>query len=76
MGIYRDCFGRLCYKATNSEKAKFEVTKGDNRIIRHYPYQRTDAVYSDPDFLWIDLPKFDSFVQAIRYLKENLERLR
>ena len=76
MGICRDCFGKLCYTATNSEKAVFEVRKGDNKIIRHQPYLRTDAVYSDPDFLWIDLPKFDSFVQAVSYLKANLERLR
>lgn len=75
MGICRDCFGKLSYTATNSDKAVFSVTKGKNEIIRHYPYMRTDAKLSDPVFLWMDLPKFDSFVQAVKYLKENLEQL-
>lgn len=75
MGICRNCFGKLSYTAVNSDKAVFSVTKGDNRIIRHMPYYRTDAVLSIPVLLWMDLPKFDSFVQAVRYLKENLEQL-
>ena len=75
MGICRNCFGKLSYTATNSDKAVFSVTKGENRIIRNYPYLRTDARLSDPVFLWNDLPKFDSFIQAVRYLKENLEQL-
>lgn len=75
MGICRDCFGKLSYTATNTDKAVFSVTRGENEIIRHYPYMRTDARLSDPVFLWMDLPKFDSFVQAVKYLKENLEQL-
>ncbi|SFU37398.1 hypothetical protein [Butyrivibrio sp. INlla21] len=75
MGICRDCFGKLSYTATNSDKAVFSVHKGDNRIIRHMPWYNTDARLSDPVFLWNDLPQFGSFVQAVRYLKENLEQL-
>lgn len=75
MGICRDCFGKLSYTATNSDRAVFSVTKGRNEIIRHYPYMSANAVLSDPVFLWMDLPKFDSFVQAVKYLKENLEQL-
>lgn len=75
MGICRDCFGKLSYTATNSDKAVFSVHKGDNRIIRHMPWYNTDARLSDPVLLWMDLPPFESFVQAVRYLKENLEQL-
>ncbi len=75
MGICRDCFGRLSYTAVNKDKAVFSVTKGENRIIRHMPYMKTDARLSIPVLLWADLPEFHSFVQAVRYLKENLEQL-
>lgn len=75
MGICRDVFGKLSYTAVNSDKAVFSVTKGDNRIIRHMPWYITDAKLSVPVLLWDDLPEFDSFVQAVRYLKENLEQL-
>lgn len=75
MGICRNSFGRLSYTATNSDKAVFSVTNGDNRIIRHQPYINTDARLSDPVLLWMELPKFDSFIKAVSYLKENLEQL-
>lgn len=79
MGICRDTYGRLSYTATNGSKSVFSVEKKYGppyTIYSHQPYYTTDAVYSDPDFLWIDLPKFDSFIQAVRFLKENLEQLR
>ena len=75
MGICRNCFGKLSYTAVNSRKSSFSVTKGDNRIVKHEPWYNTDAVLSDPVFMWNDLPKFESFIQAVRYLKENLEDL-
>ena len=78
MGICRDTFGSLSYTATNTNKHVFSITKhyGVPYTIRsHQPWYTTDAVLSDPVFLWNDLPKFDSFVQAVRYLKENLEQL-
>lgn len=75
MGICRDMNGKLSYLAVNSDKAVFSVTRGDNRIIRKMPYYNTDARLSIPVLLWNDLPKFDSFVQAVKYLKENLEQL-
>ena len=33
MGICRDCFGKLSYTATNSDKAVFSVTRGRNEIM-------------------------------------------
>lgn len=75
MGICRNTCGKLSYTAVNSDKAVFSVTKGDNRIIRHMPWYNTDARLSVPVLMWNELPKFDSFLQAVKFLKENLEEL-
>lgn len=75
MGICRNCFEKLSYTAVSSDKKVFSVTKGENKIIRNMPYYRTDAVLSIPVLMWMDLPRFDSFIQAVRFLKENLEQL-
>lgn len=76
MGLCRDMHGRLAYTAVNSDKAVFAIHKGDNRILREHPYYTTDArLGTDLAMLWMDLPRFDSFVQAVKFLKENLEQL-
>lgn len=75
MGICRNTTGKLSYTAVNSDKAVFSVTRGDNRIIRHMPWYNTDARLSVPVLLWNDLPEFKSFIQAVSYLKNNLEQL-
>lgn len=75
MGICRNSVGKLSYTAVNSDKAVFSVTRGDNRIIRHMPWYNTDARLSVPVLLWEDLPEFKSFIQAVGYLKNNLEQL-
>ncbi len=76
MGLCRDMHGRLAYTTVNSYKAVFAIHKGDNRILREYPYHTTDArLGTDLAMLWMDLPRFDSFVQAVKFLKENLENL-
>ncbi len=72
MGIYRDCFGRLVYKIGEFEVTRhrsnrpYTITRFDANAI-----MRTDAVLMP---LW-DTPKFDSFIQAARFLKDNLEQL-
>lgn len=78
MGICRNCFGRLSYTATNKGKHVFSVTKerhGPYEIIKHEPYYNTTAVIMIDSQMafWEDTPKFDSFIHAVRYLKENLE---
>ena len=80
MGICRDCFGKLSYTATHKREGYkcadvFSVTHGDNRIIKHEPYYITDATIDyGLDMPW-DLQHFDSFIQAVRFLKENLDHL-
>lgn len=76
MGLCRDTHGRLSYTAVNSDKAVFIIHKDDNRILRAHPYYITDArLATDMAMLWFDLPRFESFVKAVKYLKENLEEL-
>lgn len=79
MGICRDCFGNLSYTAVNSRKFVFSVTreKGNRkvRIIKHEPYYRTDARYDYGLPIGEEIEPFDSFIQAARFLKENLEQL-
>lgn len=80
MGICRDTFGALSYTATNSKKHVFSITKhygGPYTIRKHEPWYTTDAmIMIDSEMaFWDDTPKFDSFIKAVRYLKENLEYL-
>lgn len=77
MGICRDTFGRLSYTAVRNDKKVFSVTKGENCIVEHRPYRRDTAcimIDSEMDF-WVECPRFDSFIKAVSYLKQNLEHL-
>lgn len=80
MGICRDCFGRLSYTAVNSNKSVFSVTKkrnGPYEIIKHEPWYNTNSnIFLEREMaFWEECPKFSSFIQAVKYLKENLEDL-
>ena len=76
MNKYRGYNNRLCYTLT-TKHGKFEVRKGENRIIKHEPYYRTDAmiIYGNT-FFWETVPPFESFIQAVKFLKENADKLR
>ena len=79
MGICRDSSGKLAYTAThknNSGVHVFSIHKGENRIKAHKPYYVTDAkiIYPGAGFPW-ELPVFGSFVQAVSYLKKNIDSL-
>jgi len=71
----RDCFGRLCYSVKRSDGAVFEVTAPTAKILRVYPYYKTDAYIKDPVLMWDNLPRFESFMQAVVYLKKNINIL-
>ena len=82
MAICRNSFGKLSYTLTNKNKAVFSVTKdwdGRYRIKGHRPYVSGDAyIFIMPAGagpLWIDPPVFVSFVQAVKFLKENQDVL-
>ena len=80
MGICRDTFGRLSYTMSIPISPKysrvFSVTRGDNRIRKHEPYYITDTYLTyDGVEGWWDLSEFDSFIQAVRFLKANADKL-
>ena len=74
MGICRDAFGRLSYTLVTDDKRVYSVTKGENCIVRHYPYLRTDAVLDLGD-CWQYLDRFPSFLSAVWFLKKNVNDL-
>ena len=71
MERYRTWNGKLCY-----DLKEYTVIKGDNKIIKHEQYYDTKAViaYKDMPF-WEDTPIFDSFIHAVKFLKENIDYL-
>lgn len=75
MGICRDTFGRLSYTLVTDDKRVYSVTKGENCIVRHYPYLRTNARLNMDGVVWQELDGFNSFIRAVRFLKKNINDL-
>lgn len=77
MGICRDYFGNLSYTMTSSDKKVFSVKRGDNRIMYQRPYMTGNAsIMIDSEMAFFEeCPQFDSFIQAVSYLKRNIENL-
>lgn len=82
MAICKNNKGKLSYTLTNKSKAVFSVQKqidGLYHILGHGPYVSGDAyIWITPAGagpLWIDPPHFVSFVQAVKFLKENQDVL-
>ena len=75
MGVCRNTFGKLAYTLT-TKNGVFSVSKGDNRIINHMPYYNTDAVLNIGLPMGATIPRFNSFIQAVRFMIENQEALR
>lgn len=64
---YRDCFGRLTFRL-----GKYEVENAGcapYRIVKRYPNYRTNAVFNNP--YWDETPAFDSWIHAVKFLKEH-----
>lgn len=64
---HRDCFGRLTFNLGDYEVE--HVSCAPYRIVKKYPYYRTNAVFDTP--FCEEVPKFDSWIQAVRFLKEH-----
>ena len=77
MGICRDSFGKFSYTMVNSNKNVFSVHRGDNKIKYHRPYVSGDAsIFIDSEMAFFEeCPQFDSFIQAVSYMKKNIENL-
>ena len=65
--ITKDCWGKPEYRI-----GEFFVQWHDNRILKNEPWYVTDAYeIVDGCMMGWDLPPFESFIQACRYLKER-----
>lgn len=73
MEKYRDVFGNLEYELGDFFVPHRTGNTGQYRILKHEPWYVTDARYNYN--LWDTVPPFDSFIQAVRYLKENIGNL-
>lgn len=75
MGLCRNTSGRMAYTMTVNKRV-FSIHKGENRILRHYPYITTNACIDTGLPLPDEIPRFNSFIQAVRFMKENKDLLR
>ncbi len=78
MGICRDTFGKLSYTMTvpNGLYSKvYSVHRGENRIIVHEPYYRTNANIIVDGTFWYEIEPFDSFIKAVRFMKKHRDEL-
>ena len=75
MGVCRDILGKPAYTAT-TEHGVFSVRHGENRICRHYPYMTTDAGIDYGLPMPESIEPFDNFIQAVIFMKSNIDKLR
>ena len=73
MKVYKNIFGELEY-----ELGKFFVPHrtgctGQYKILKREPWYVTDAVFNND--IWDAVPPFDSWIQAVRFLKEHIDEL-
>ena len=73
MEKYRNVFGELEYELGDFFVPHRTGNTGQYRILKHEPWYVTDARYADA--FWDTVPPFDSWIQAVRYLKENVGKL-
>lgn len=70
------------YSLKNKKDEEFEVEKiYDYKlhrtvyvIVKHCSYMKISKVYNI-DNMWWELDHFNSFIQAVSYLKKNIEKL-
>ena len=73
---HRDVFGKLYYQVKRQrDGAVFSVTKGNNKIVRHMPWYLTDARLDVGLVIGEEIPRFESFIKAVSYLKHNIDNL-
>ncbi len=79
MGICRDTFGKLSYTLTVPVTPWFSkvysVHRGENKIIKHEPYYQTGACLWYGNDFWQEIEPFDSFIQAVSFLKQHSQQL-
>lgn len=72
---YRNVFGELEYTLGDFFVLHRTGNTGKYAILKREPWKVTDAWLSIDGILFDRTPRFDSFIQAVRYLKENINDL-
>ena len=69
--------GKLDYFVTRNDGTIFEVVQGVNQIYKHCTWcdMLTSARIDLGLVIGDELPLFESFIQAVAYLKKNIDRL-
>lgn len=70
---HRNVFGELEFEIGDFFVPHRTGSTGKYAILKHMPYYVTDAVWAD--LPWDEVPKFDSWIQAVRFLKKNVDWL-
>ena len=74
---YKNVFGELEYELGNFFVPHRTGGTGLYCILKHEPWKVVDAIWWPDDIPFGDkTPLFDSWIQAIRFLKENYKDLR
>ena len=72
---YRNVFGELEYELGDFFVLHRTGSTGKYVILKREPWKVTDAWISSDGILFDRTPLFDSFIQAVRFLKENIKDL-
>ena len=70
---YKNIFGELEYELGNFFVPHRTGCTGQYRILKRETWYVTDAVFADE--FWNTVPPFNSWIQAVRFLKENYKDL-
>jgi len=70
---YKNVFGELEFELGNFFVPHRTGCTGQYRILKHEPWYVTDARFADE--FWDTVPPFNSWIQAVKFLKENYKDL-
>lgn len=73
MNKYKNVFGELEFELGDYFVPHRTGCTNKYRILKHEPWYVTEARWAE--LPWDSLPTFDSWIQAVRFLKENVEYL-
>ncbi len=71
----RNMFGELEFELGDYFIPHRTGCTGQYKILKHEPWRVTTAMIVYDGILVEETPNFDSWIQAIRFLKENIEDL-
>ena len=74
---YKDAFGQMEYTLGDFFVMHRTGSTGKYSILKREPWKVTDPMWIEDDDLpfWDKPPLFDSFIQAVRWLKEHISEL-